>query len=134
MATREEMHKEAIERLKTLKVMPSVIRDFKAGRLMVSEPPLGGLYWLDDDEKKMVEKVEKEFGGLVYHVVRAFTEFGKLDALLWVSQYDEEWEYEREDIADGIVFSYVVNHDTDWCSEFGSIQVVPLNGGLLRTA
>lgn len=135
MMTREKMVDEAVERMHLLGVMPSVVRKFKNhGIVMVSEPPFGGLYELDDEEKKMVSDIEERYGGLVYMVVRQPTEFGLCDSLLWVSQYEEEWEDERDCNKDGIVFTYTVNHDVDWCSEFGSISVRPAFGGLLRNA
>ena len=100
--------------------------------VMVSEAPMGGLYWLSDEEKEMVKQFEQENNALVYIVVRAFTNLGKMDSLLYISDYEEEWEMENEDINEGYVFSYTINHDMPDCSEFGSIGVKPMFGGLLR--
>ena len=132
IATRDEMKAEAVKRLEMLKVMPFVIKAFKHGSLMMSEPPFGALYELDDEQKQMVEDVEKRYGGLVYMVVRQPMQFGLCDSLLWVSQYEEEWDYERGDIEEGVVFTYTVNHDADFCSEFGCIGIRAANGGLIR--
>lgn len=131
--TREAKKQEAIKRLKALGIISNAIGQFKSSdTVMVSEPPMGGLYWLNDEEKEMVRQFEEENDALVYMVVRAFTNFGKMDALLFVSDYDEEWEIDNENIEDGIVMSYVVNHDMPDCSEFGSIAVRPMFGGLVR--
>lgn len=131
--TREEKKQEAIKRLKALNIINDAVRQFEKDNIvMVSEPPFGGLYWLNDEEKQMVRKFEEEHDALVYMVVRAFTNFGKMDALLFVSDYDEEWGMDNENIEDGIVMSYVVNHDMPDCSEFGSIAVRPIFGGLVR--
>lgn len=131
--TREVKKQEAIKRLKALGIISNAIGQFKRDDIvMVSEPPMGGLYWLNDEEKEMVRQFEEENDALVYMVVRAFTNFGKMDALLFVSDYDEEWKIDNENIEDGIVMSYVINHDMPDCSEFSSIAVRPMFGGLVR--
>ena len=131
--TREMKKEEAIKRMKALDIIDDAINQFETDDIiMVSEPPLGGLYWLEDDEKKMVKEFEEENNALVYMIVRAFTQFGKMDSLLFVSDYDEEWEMDMEDIKDGYVLSYTKNYDAPWCSEMGSIVVQPKGGGLLR--
>ena len=131
--TREKKKEEAIKRMKALGIINDAINQFKKDDIiMVSEPPLGGLYWLEDDEKKMVKEFEEENNALVYMIVRAFTQFGKMDSLLFISDYEEEWEMDMEDIADGYVLSYTKNYDAPWCSEMGSIVVKSVGGGLLR--
>lgn len=131
--SREKKKEEAIKRLKALDIIDDAINQFKEDDIvMVSEPPMGGLYWLEDEEKEMVRKFEEENNALVYMVVRAFTQFGKMDSLLFVSDYDEEWEMDMEDIADGYVLSYTKNYDMPDCSEMGSIAVKKMFGGLLR--
>ena len=129
----EKKKEEAIKRMKSLKIYPETIKQFKTyGLVSCSEPPIGGNYWLDDEQKKVVEEFEREHDALVYFVVSSFTEFGKLDALLYVSDYEEEWEMDNEDIKDGYPLSYVHNYDGPWCSEFGSIAVKGISGGLVR--
>lgn len=133
MITREMKKEEAIKRMKALGIIDDAIKQFKNDDVvMVTEPPLGGLYWCSDEEKEMVRKFEEEHNALVYMVVRAFTQFGKMDSLLYVSDWQEEWEYENEDLRDGYAMSYTINHDMPDCSEFGSIAVKPMFGGLIR--
>lgn len=133
MITREMKKEEAIKRMKALGIIDDAIKQFKNDDvIMVTEPPLGGLYWCSDEEKEMVRKFEEEHNALVYMVVRAFTQFGKMDSLLYVSDWQEEWEYENEDLRDGYAMSYTINHDMPDCSEFGSIAVKPMFGGLIR--
>ena len=56
---KEMQVKEAIERMKMLHIMDRPIKEFeKEGVLNLSEE-IGLLYWLDDEEKKMVA----DFGG-----------------------------------------------------------------------
>ena len=131
--SREMKKQEAIKRMKALDIIDGAIAQFKnRDVVMVSEPPIGGLYELNDEEKQMVAEFEKEHDALVYMVVRAFTDLGKMDSLLFVSDYEEEYEMEMEDIADGYVMSYTINHDIPEFSEFGSIMVKPMFGGLVR--
>ena len=77
---------------------------------------------------------EEEYNAVVYHVIHSHTNFGELLSLLYVSEHEEEWEYDREDLEEGIAVAYVENL-TYWdCSEMGSIGIEPRNGGLARTA
>ena len=131
--TRERMKEEGLERMKKLNILATAIEEFKKeDKLYKTEGQKGVLYDLDDEEKKAVEKVEKEWNGVVYHVIKSFTEFGTLLNMLYVSQYDEEWEMDRENLKEMIVFAYVKNLDSDQCSEFGSIGVKPMIGGVVR--
>ena len=131
--SREIKKVEAIKRMKAMGIFPDAIKQFKNSDIvMVSEPPLGGLYWLNDEEKEMVRKFEQENNALVYLVARSFTNIGKMDNLFYVSNYDDEWEMENEDLKDHYAFVYVVNHDMPDCSEFGSIAWKSIGGGVLR--
>lgn len=132
--SREEKKAEAIRRMKMLQIHPEAIRQFEEDdTIMVSEPPFGGLYWLKDHEKEEVKEIEEKYHALVYMVVRAYTNIGQMDSFLLISDYQEEWEWEREDIPYGIVFTYTANRDVPDFSELGSISVKPVVGGLIRT-
>ena len=96
--------------------------------------PTGGLYEFSSN-KELTEKVhefEKEHNALVYHVIHTPTMEMDMYNFLFVSDYDEEWEMENEDIKDGYVFAYVWNTTVDYFSEFGSIVVQGRFGGLIR--
>lgn len=131
--SREIKKEEAIKRMKGLKIIADAIKQFKDNDVvMISERPFGALYWLDDAQKKMVADFENEYNALVYMVVRTNTEFGLLDSLLYVSDHKDEWVLDNADIKAGYVLSYVVNHDCPDFSEFGSIAVKSIGGGLVR--
>ena len=132
--SREETKEEAIRRMKKLRVWSQAIGEFKRRDLvLVTEPPVGAVYTLEPELAEEVEKFENENNALVYIVVRAFTDFGKMDSMLFVSDYPEEWELDNADINDGIALSYTVNWDMPECSEMGSIGVRPtVAGGLER--
>lgn len=131
-ATRDEMKKEAVKRMKALGIYGPAIKQFEKSNIVMVSEPNGGLYWADDDEREMIKQFEEKYGGLVYIVVRQYFEFGRCDSLLYVSKHKEEWDMDNEDINDRIPMSYTVNHDWPDGSEFGSIAVSPLVGGLVR--
>lgn len=128
---KDKMKQEAIERMKMLKLSSGCIKAFQRGEVWESEG-IGALYDLTKEEQKIVDDFEKKNNGLVYHVIHNMTEFGELYSLLFVGKYEEEWQMDRQDIEENIVFAYVYNKTDDWCSEFGSIMVKPNIGGLIR--
>lgn len=131
--TVEEQKKECLTRLKLSGLCNEVITDFQKGQLYKTER-LGILYYLNEREMAVVKDFEKRHNAVVYHILHTNTEFGELLAILFVGQYKEEWEMDKEDLKQGIAFSYVYNMDCPEYSEFGSIGFVARFGGLIRTA
>lgn len=130
---RERQKQVAIERMKKLGIMEQPIKEFEEdGKVNLSDNG-GLLYWLNDEEQKMVDDFEEENNGLVYHVIKSRTTIGLMYALLYVSEYEEEWEMDMEDLGTGQALAYVVNKDMPDCSEFGTIGIEPSIGGLIRT-
>ena len=132
--TVEKAKKEAIERMKILKLSRNAITDFKDDDRLYKSEDLGFLYWLYDDEEEMVKKFEKEHECVVYHVILSRTNIGTMYSLLYVSLDDEEWEDDRADLQNGQVLAYVVNKAAPECSEIGYIGIKPQIGGLVRVA
>ena len=131
--SREIKKEEAIKRMKAMNIYSDAIKQFKnADIVMVSEPPLGGLFWLNDEEKEMVSKFEQENNALVYLVVRSFTNLGIMDNIFYVSDYQDEWEMDNADLNENYACVYVINHDMPDCSEFGTIAWKSVGGGVLR--
>ena len=135
MSLREKQIKEAIKRMKMLKIHENAIVEFeKEGKINKSE--FGGiLYWLDDEEWVRVKMFEEKYGAVVYHVIKGLYKMCDGEVLeivdyLYVSSDLEEWEMDREDIEENIVFVYSVS---DFCDgEFGSICIKPSFGGVIR--
>lgn len=128
----EKQKIEAVKRMKALGLYPTVIKEFEEdGKLNLSEYN-GLLYHLNDDEKEMVKTWEQD-ECLVYHVIKSQTSFGLLYSLLYVSDTEEEWEMENNDVKELTPFVYVINKTEPMFSEFGSITILPRNGGLVRT-
>ena len=132
--TVEKAKKEAIERMKILKLSRNAITDFKDDDRLYKSEDLGFLNWLYDDEEEMVKKFEKEHECVVYHVILSRTNIGTMYSLLYVSLDDEEWEEDRADLQNGQVLAYVVNKAAPECSEIGYIGIKPQIGGLVRVA
>lgn len=135
MEIQEEIFNECLARMEQLKLSRQCYNAFKHNKVWRSETRFGSLYETNEKEQAIIDEFEKEYVGYkVYHLIHNNTEFGELYSLLYVSTEKEEWENDRDDINNGVVFAYVKNVDDDWCSEFGSIGIACLNGGLVRTA
>lgn len=93
----------------------------------------GFLYWLDEEQTQRVKKFEEETKCMVYHVIQNHMTIGQMLTFLYVSNVEEEWEMERNDLEVGLPIAYVVNVDHDICSEFGTVRIQKHLGGLLRT-
>lgn len=125
---------EALARMKTLDFHPNVINEFEREDLINLSESIGILYWLDDEQKELVKKFEEKHNAVVYHAIYTNTAFGRMLALLYVSEYEEEWEMDRDDLKEGYPIAYVINLDDEHSSEFGSIGIKSQFGGLIRTA
>lgn len=130
--TKEERFIEAIERMKLLKLDNPCIEAFTKGKVWESEG-FGALYELRDEEQMIVDKFEASHKDcLVYHMIHNVYEFGECYSILYVSPDKDEWESDKADIKEAYIFAYVENIDNPWCSEFGSIAIQSLFGGLVR--
>lgn len=122
--SKEAKKTEAIARMKFLKVFPETIRQFdEDGYVSVSEPPLGAFYWVENEDLKRIHDFEEQHDALVYVVIRSYTNWGKLDTYLYVSDYDEEWDRDRNDLKNMRALAYVYNHDMPDCSKFRSVGI-----------
>ncbi len=133
--TKAMMKTEALERMDILNLHPNVIKEFKEqGVLNYSYSVLGFLYWLTEETQARVNLFEKETGYLVYHVIEDETSIGRLITFLYVSANSDEWEQDKQDLREGFALAFVVNADDELCSEFGSVGLKSVNGGVVRTA
>ena len=137
--SREVKKEEAIKRMKKMGIFNETIKQFKEDDLVsMSEPArmlgitIGALYWLNDDQKRVVQNFEEEYDALVYLVVRSYTNIGVMDSLFYVSDHKDEWFMDNADLDENYACVYVINHDMPDCSEFGSIAWKEVSGGILR--
>lgn len=135
MTSLGKMKEEAIQRMRILKLYSTVLQDFSANeKINYSFSNFGFLYRLDKAMEERVRRFEKKYGYLVYHVIDNPTSIGRMHSYLYVSSNEEEWVQDRQDLEDGCPIVYVENVDDEILSEFGSIEIEPRNGGLIRTA
>lgn len=133
---------EATHRLQLLeklyKMHQNVLREFTSDETIyyserINKSFCGILYWLDNIQEYVdaVKEIEQKYNIYVYHCILSHTEFGDVLDMLFVSSSTEEWEQESEDLETGYVesYCYVLNGDT---SEFGTIKIKGINGGLMR--
>ena len=144
--TRDRQRQEAITRLRILEeqgLMLEVRRDFEQGRLNYSErmtlgdgSEAGILYWLDQSPEleQVVRDFEERTGALAYHATHATFPFGEVLDVFCVSKYEDEWDADREDLADGYSLVFAKNLTVDWLSELGTIGFAVRAGGLVRNA
>ncbi|MBQ4447455.1 MAG: hypothetical protein II897_04090 [Clostridia bacterium] len=132
--TREEKKAEALKRMKAMGIFSEAIKQFdKMDKVNRSDPPYGAIYWVEDEELEAIRQFESEYNALVYYVVRAYTEFGTMNAYLYVSDYKEEWDSDIEGNASGQYFAYVRNIDYPELSEFGCVGLWhTMAGGHIR--
>lgn len=133
LLSKKEMKKEAINRMKILQLHQNVLDDFiNENKLNKSDSPLGTLYWLDEEEIKIVKDFEQRHNVLVYHVIHTFSNLGETYELLFVTNEKEEWENEKRDLKNGFAFAQVIVIDYEPNSEMGYIGVEAKNGGIIR--
>lgn len=129
---RKKQMAEAKKRIKMLGLMDRPVQEFiEDGTINVSNQ-LGLLFWANEEEMEMIRKFEEEYESVVYHVIKSYTNMGIIYNIFHVCKYEEEWEMDRGSIETGFPFVYAYNKDIPEFSDFGSIAVKPLIGGLVR--
>lgn len=137
--------KEAIERLKILhkqyELLETVIEEFEKENITYYSEYRGVvfpavLYWLSnrEDLTKLVKEVEEEKGILVYHAILTPTIDGAYFSMLYVSEHQEEWKMDREELQTGLPVAYCINLADLQMAEFGGIQIAGAVGGITRLA
>ena len=126
--SREKKKAEAIRRMKALRYFNPSVKEFETNDLvMINEPPFGAHFftYYEPELEEKIKELETRDNILVYAVIRSYLSDGsetlKMDSLLFVEDYEEEWEYFDEDIKDKIIMSYTINWNWEDCSEYGSI-------------
>lgn len=137
--------KEALNRLRILQtkygLLENVITEFeKEDTLYYSEyvnkqcPAI--LYWVSNKEEyqRAIKEFEEEYDALVYHAILTSTTFGTILTLLYVTEQEEVWKEDRENLNEGMALAYCINLEDDTYSEFGSVQIAGAKGGITRLA
>ena len=148
MSTLQAKNLEGIKRIEYLtrngmKFGKQVLETFKSGGVGIFEyqnKVFKSVYYslylnkgqADYDEMiKVKEEFEKEYQSKVYLILINHTEEGKQISMLYVSNNNEEWSYDNEDLKEHTPYAYVFNRDI---SEIGRIgfEYDSLCGGIYR--
>ena len=112
---------EALGRMSELGIHEVVIKLFEMGKICFCESGMFTL--LRDEDLERIREFERQYNTLVFIVIRDTTSLGVLDSFLFVSDYPEEWEYDRRAFKNGEAVAYVYNHNTPYYSDMGSIGI-----------
>lgn len=137
MFTKEQMKENAVRNLITLDCYKPYKEKFRrSGVVTMYEDCIG--FYVDETQNRdvleIIKKTEEEHNGLVYAVIHNYTEFGECYTLLWQTRYeeDDEWSVEKVREHGYYVWAYVYNKDFPEYSEFGTVAIMSVFGGLNR--
>ena len=87
-----------------------------------------------DNLYQKIQEFEKEYKAVVYLVIESHTSFGTLCDFFYVSDHQDEWEDDKQELKEGYSYVYCYNMDDDLCSEIGEIafKADPMCGGIYR--
>ena len=125
----------AIECMKNLDIYKPYINKFKKDGTITLFERFAGFYIDEYNEPELLKEIKKfedEYECIVYAVTHEFFEFGECYSFLCISKYEEEWARTLKDTRMGLAWSYVWNKSAEWCSEFGTIGIASLGGGIAR--
>ena len=132
--TREQKKEIAIGIMKKMDIYKPYIKAFEENDNVCFFERYAGFYAYQEPEvQKKIEEIEAEFKCVVYAITHEFTEFGECYSFLIVTDYKSEWKTLVESEGNmHYAFSYVWNRDCEYCSEFGTIGVRNMFGGITR--
>ncbi len=151
MSTLQAKNLEGIKRIEYLtrngmKFGKQVLETFKSGGVGIFEyqnKVFKSVYYslylnkgqADYDEMiEAKEEFEKEYQSKVYLILINHTEMGKHISMLYVSNNNEDWNYDNEDLKEHTPYAYVFNCDIPEYSGIGRIgfEYDSLCGGIYR--
>lgn len=131
----ERKKQKAIELMNKLDIYKPYIKGFEKDDTICYFENFGGFWaWQEPELMEKVKEFEEEYNRLVNAVTHEYLEFGECYDFLYVSNEEEEWEYilEEFDSKKFYACAYVWNKDNDLCSEFGTIALQSVGGGIRR--
>lgn len=134
---RQAKKDKAIELMKKLDIYKPYIDGFKdENNVCFYEMYAGFWVYQEPEVEAKMKEIEREYNCLVYAITHEFTDFGELYDFLIVPNYPEDWDniLYHQSRNNYIAYAYVWNKSDDLCSEFGSIGIQSLFGGIRRTA
>ena len=136
--TTEEKKAKCVELLEMLDIYKPYIDGFKISDKVCFFERFAGFWVYQEPEiEAKMKEIEKQYNCMVYAITHEMTAFGELYSFLVLTDYKSEWKtiVEKTDEEDTFyAFAYVWNKDDDLCSEFGTVMIKSLGGGLMRIA
>ena len=128
---REIKKAEAIRWMKILGVNEDIVKLFEdQDTVMACLGTIGTFLPITDPKlEAQIREFEQKWDYLVYMVIRTPSSFGWLDSLLFIDEYQDEWEFMSEELKHGYVMTWTINQDYPICSDMGSIIVERTQGG-----
>ncbi len=133
--TKEERKELALKFMKQLNIFEPYIQGFeKRDEVCFFERFAGYWAWQDEDLQNKIKEIEEKYNCTVYAITHDYTAFGELYSFLIVTDYKEEWDdlIYKNSANEFYIFSYVWNKTDEDSSEFGTILVDSLGGGIRR--
>jgi hypothetical protein len=137
---REAQKAEAIVRMQELvdklEANPHLVDYLKEGKVYysyVSGLPSIDTITYDPEYVKAVKAFEKEYNAYVFHAIETHTVIGKMLSLLFVGEYEDDWEEDHFEMTQNRAYAYVVNMDGNARPEIGTIGLEAISGAILRT-
>jgi len=126
---------EAQKRMRLMGIHEATIAQFvEEGKTSFSgKSYLGANYWVDEERKKAIEKIEKENNILVYYAIEQKYQ-GNITMLylFYVSPFENEWSMDHESIEENYQYTYGLKETDPLLSEFGEIEFKNLFGSLVK--
>ena len=133
--TKEERKEVALKIMKQLNIFEPYIQGFEKNyEVCYFERYAGFWAWQDEDLQSKIKELEEKYNCTVYAITHDYTEFGELYSFLIITDYKEEWDdlIYKHSANEFYIFSYVWNKTDEDSSEFGTILVDSLGGGIRR--
>jgi len=132
--TLEERKEKALELMKKLDIYKPYRDGFKKENEVCFFEGFGG-FWVYQEPELLakMKEIEEKHNCTVYAITHEFTEFGECYDFLIVTDYKEEWsDLVMNANSTFYAFAYVWNKEDDYCSEFGTIALKSMGGGIRR--
>lgn len=125
--------KEAISRMEYLEFDEELIRQFKEeGTVPLFIHNMDEVYGIRRNKVDRLTAFEKRTHALIYTVIFTPTEFGDMESYLYVSDWEEEWPSDWDDIHEGYAMTWTENLSYPECSEYGTISFIKTESGCLK--
>ena len=135
MTTNEQRKEQAVALMQQLGIYKPYINGFKNGNKVCFYENFGGFWVYQEPEvEQKMKELEQEYNCTVFAITHEYTNIGEMYDFLLVSNYPEEWSTTVRKVGKATFhcFAYVWNKSYDYCSEFGTIEVLSFGGGIKR--